>query len=43
MASAKEVQKPDPAVEELVNIVVEQEATLGLRRYFTIQIGRAHV
>src|ERR1700690_3430765 len=36
MASAKEIQAPDPAVEELVNIVIEQEASLGLRRYFTI-------
>ncbi len=36
MASAKEVQVPDPAAEELVNIVIEQEASVGLRRYFTI-------
>ncbi len=36
MASAKEIQAPDPAAEELVNIVIEQEASLGLRRYFTI-------
>ena len=36
MASAKEVQAPDPAAEELVNIVIEQEASVGLRRYFTI-------
>ncbi len=36
MASAKEIQAPDPAVEELVNSVIEQEASLGLRRYFTI-------
>src|SRR4249920_2623706 len=36
MASAKEVQAPDSAVEELVNIVIEQEASVGLRRYFTI-------
>ena len=36
MASAKEIQAPDPAAEELVNIVIEQEASLGVRRYFTI-------
>ena len=36
MASAKEIQAPDPAAEELVNIVIEQEASVGLRRYFTI-------
>ena len=36
MASAKEIQVPEPAVEELANIVIEQEAALGLSRYFTI-------
>jgi ribonucleoside-diphosphate reductase alpha chain len=36
MASAKEIQAPDPAAEELANQVIEQEASLGLRRYFTI-------
>ena len=36
MASAKEIQAPEPAAEELANMVIEQEASVGLRRYFTI-------
>jgi ribonucleoside-diphosphate reductase alpha chain len=37
MARAAEQEKgPDPAVEEVVNTVVEEGASLGVRRFFTI-------
>ena len=37
MATAKsDTQAPEPAVEEVVNTVVDEGASLGVRRYFTI-------
>ncbi len=36
MATAKDVQAVEPAAEEIVNTVVDDEATLAVRRYFTI-------
>jgi len=36
MATAREIQTPEPTVEELANTVVDQAASLGVRRYFTI-------
>ncbi len=36
MASAHEIETPDPAVEEAENVVVDAGSSLGVRRYFTI-------
>jgi ribonucleoside-diphosphate reductase alpha chain len=36
MASAEEIRAPEPASDELGNVVVDQARTLGVRRFFTI-------
>jgi ribonucleoside-diphosphate reductase alpha chain len=36
MATAREIQTPEPTAEELANRVIDAAATLGVRRYFTI-------
>src|ERR671936_436944 len=36
MASAREIQTPETGSEEFVNVVVDEAASLGVKRYFTI-------
>src|SRR5919201_4272898 len=36
MASAREIQTPETGSEELGNVVVDEPASLGVKRYFTI-------
>ena len=36
MASAREIQTPETGSDELVNVVVDAAASLGVKRYFTI-------
>jgi ribonucleoside-diphosphate reductase alpha chain len=36
MATAREIQTPEPTADELVNRAVDETAALGVRRYFTI-------
>src|SRR5438067_2077605 len=36
MAAAREIQTPDTGSDDLVNVVVDEAASLGVKRYFTI-------
>ena len=36
MASAEELRAPEPTVEDVENVVVDDAASLGFKRFFTI-------